>query len=141
MSGHYADFWQSTEDALVFAAKMLKLDLTPDKRKRLMEAYLELKAWPDVPLALKSLKEAGIRMAFLSNFTPRMLDAGIKSARLEGIFERLLSTDNIKTYKPDPRAYQMDRRVRAEARRNCVCCFRRLGCSRREIVWLPDFLG
>ncbi|MGH8719678.1 MAG: haloacid dehalogenase type II [Burkholderiales bacterium] len=107
LSGRYADFWQTTEDALVFAAKMLKLDLTPDKRKRLMEAYLELKAWPDVPLALKSLKEADIRMAFLSNFTPRMLDAGIKSARLEGIFEHLLSTDNVKTYKPDPRAYQM----------------------------------
>ena len=47
LSGRYADFWQTTEDALVFAAKMLKLDLTADKRKQLMEAYLELKAWPE----------------------------------------------------------------------------------------------
>jgi hypothetical protein len=40
LSGRYADSWQTTEDALVFAAKMLKLDLTLDKRKQLMEAYL-----------------------------------------------------------------------------------------------------
>ena len=33
LSGHYADFWQTTEDALVFSSEMLKLDLTPDKRK------------------------------------------------------------------------------------------------------------
>jgi 2-haloacid dehalogenase len=107
LSGRYADFWQTTEDALVFAANMLKLDLTPDKRQHLMEAYLELKAWPEVPLALQSLQRAGIRLAFLSNATPQILEAGIKNSRLEGIFEHVLSTDKIQTYKPDPRAYQM----------------------------------
>jgi 2-haloacid dehalogenase len=107
LSGRYADFWQITEDALVFAANMLKLDLTPDRRKQLMEAYLDLKAWPEVPLALQSLQTAGIRLAFLSNATPQILDAGIKNSRLEGIFEHVLSTDKIKTYKPDPRTYQM----------------------------------
>jgi 2-haloacid dehalogenase len=103
----YADFWQVTEDALRFAAQLLKLDLRQEQRQQLMEAYLELKAWPDVLPALRSLKEAGIRLAFLSNFTPRMLDAAIKSAGLEGLFEHILSTDQAQTYKPDPRAYQM----------------------------------
>ena len=107
LSGQYADFWQATEDSLVFAAELLKLDLTSDKRKLLMEAYLGLKAWPDVPLALKSLKSAGIRLAFLSNATPKILDSGIENSGLEGVFEHVLSTDRIKTYKPDPRAYQM----------------------------------
>jgi 2-haloacid dehalogenase len=106
-SQRYADFWKVTEDALVFAAKMLKLDLTPEKREQLMGAYLELKIWPDVLPALKSLNEAGIRLAFLSNFTPKMLDAAIESSGLEGMFEHTLSTDKVKTYKPDPRAYQM----------------------------------
>ena len=36
LSGQYADFWQTTEDSLVFAAELLKLDLTPDKRTKLM---------------------------------------------------------------------------------------------------------
>lgn len=107
LSGHYADFWQATEDALVFSGEMLKLDLTSDKRKQLMDAYLELKAWPDALPALQSLKSDGIRLAFLSNATSKILDAGIKNSGLDGVFEHVLSTDKIKSYKPDPRAYQM----------------------------------
>ncbi len=107
MSHHYADFWKVTEDALVFAAKTLPIELTPEKRARLMQAYLELKTWPDVVPALTSLREAGIRLAFLSKFTPTMLNAGIKNSHLHGMFEHILSTDRVKTYKPAPRAYQM----------------------------------
>ena len=107
LAGRYADFWQTTEDALVFAATLLQLELTPDKRAQLMQAYLGLTTWPDVPSALSSLQEAGIRLAFLSNMTAKMLEAGIKNAGLEGVFEHVLSTDQIRAYKPDPRAYQM----------------------------------
>ncbi len=45
---HYADFWQVTGEALLFATTKLKLRLYPDDRTRLMNAYLELKALPDV---------------------------------------------------------------------------------------------
>jgi 2-haloacid dehalogenase len=45
---HYADFWQVTEQALIFAANKLKLELGQDQRNKLMNAYLELKAWQDV---------------------------------------------------------------------------------------------
>jgi len=107
LAGHYADFWQTTEEALAFAAKTLKLDLPPEKRAQLMRAYLGLTAWPDVPAAVRSLQEAGVRLALLSNMTPRMLEVGIKNANLDGVFERVISTDRIQTYKPDPRAYRM----------------------------------
>jgi 2-haloacid dehalogenase len=107
LSGRYADFWQTTEDGLVFAAKLLQLELTPEKRAQLMQAYLELKTWPEVPSALRLLKEAGVRLAFLSNMTAKMLEAGIKNAGLEGVFEHVLSTDQIRAYKPEPRTYQM----------------------------------
>src|SRR5436190_9738136 len=42
VAGRYADFWQVTEDALVFAAKDLKVDLDSQRRAQLMNAYLEL---------------------------------------------------------------------------------------------------
>ncbi|MBL8529498.1 MAG: HAD-IA family hydrolase, partial [Burkholderiales bacterium] len=41
------------------------------------------------------------------NFTPKMLDAAVRSAGLEGVFEDHLSTDRVRSYKPDPRAYQL----------------------------------
>jgi len=106
-AGRYADFWQVTADALTFAAKKLGLDVSSQQREKLMNAYLDLKAWPDVAAALKSLKESGYRLAFVSNFTPKMLDSCIRSAGLEGMFEHVLSTDQAKTFKPDPRAYQL----------------------------------
>ena len=107
LAGHYADFWRATEDALVFSANTLKLDLPPEKRDQLMAEYLKLKVWPDVPSALQSLSNAGIRLALLSNATAAILEAGIKNSELNGVFEHVLSTDSLRVYKPDPRAYQM----------------------------------
>jgi 2-haloacid dehalogenase len=107
LSRRYSDFWQVTDDALVFAAKAVKVELTPENHASLMEAYLKLQCWPDVPAALSSLKKAGIRLAFLSNLTARMLDAGIRNSRLDGVFDHVLSTDLVNAFKPDPRAYQM----------------------------------
>lgn len=107
MSRRYTDFWQVTDDALVFAAKAVKVELTPEKRARLMDAYLKLRYWPEAPAALRSLRKAGLRLAFLSNMTARMLEAGIRNSQLEGVFDYVLSADRVKAYKPDPRAYRM----------------------------------
>jgi len=105
LSGRYADFWQVTQDALVFAARKLRLDLDSDKRAALMDTFLELVPWPDVVPALDSLAKSGLRLAFLSNFTARMLESNLERSGLSPRFDRVLSTDRAKTYKPDPRAY------------------------------------
>jgi 2-haloacid dehalogenase len=107
LSGRYADFWQVTQQALVVAATASEIDLTPDLRDRLMQTFLELKVWPDVAPALGALKASGLRMAFLANPTVEMLDAPMRNAGLEGLLEAPLSTDRVRAYKPDPRAYQM----------------------------------
>jgi 2-haloacid dehalogenase len=107
LSRRYADFWQVTQEALVVAAMASKLALTSDARDRLMQTFLELKAWPDVAPALRELKARGVRMAFLANPTVRMLQAPIGNSGLDGLLENPLSTDRVQAYKPDPRAYQM----------------------------------
>jgi 2-haloacid dehalogenase len=48
----YADFWQVTQDALEFAADKLHLKLRIAQRDELMNAYLQMQAWPDVLPAL-----------------------------------------------------------------------------------------
>ena len=96
-----------TEDALVFATNRLKLNMSSGNRAMLMNEWLKLKPWPDVVPALESMKGAGLRLACLSNFTRNMLAANIESAGLQELFEQYLSTDQRRTYKPDPRAYQL----------------------------------
>jgi 2-haloacid dehalogenase len=107
LTGNYATFWQVTGEALTYAAKLLAVDLTPEKRDRLMQAFLRLKAWPDVLPTLTTLKQAGVRMAFLSDFSADMLEANVRSAGLDGLFGEHLSTDRVGAFKPDPRAYRM----------------------------------
>jgi 2-haloacid dehalogenase len=103
----YIDFPRVTEQALTFACMSLKLELTKADSDRLMQSYHELKAWPDALPALRRLKASGLRMAFLSNFTVTMLDQAVRNSGLEGLFESHLSTDRVRAFKPDPRAYEM----------------------------------
>ena len=107
LGGRYVDFWQVTEESLIFAAKARGVNLSAAERDQLMQTWLSLKAWGDVAPALRQLRNAGIRMAFLSNLTETMLDAAVKNSGLEGYFEPHLSTDRVKAFKPDPRAYRM----------------------------------
>jgi 2-haloacid dehalogenase len=103
----YADFWRCTEDGLRHAASALRLDLTPVRRERLMRAHLELRPWPEAPAALRTLRAAGVRIGILPNFTPAMLAASISASKLRDVFDRVLSTHEVWTYKPDPRAYHL----------------------------------
>lgn len=103
----YADFRQVSEEALTFATKLLKLELSQEKKDRIMDSFYQIKAWPDVLPTLKKLNESGIRLALLSNFTSEMLYTATRNSGLDAYLEAPLSTDLVKAYKPDPRAYQM----------------------------------
>jgi 2-haloacid dehalogenase len=105
MMNRYEDFWQLTEDGLVYSARSLKLDLTHEKRARLIDGYLTLAAFPDVKGGLEELKRFGVRLAILSNGEPRMLAAAVKSAGIAHLLDALISVDEIKTFKPSPRVY------------------------------------
>jgi 2-haloacid dehalogenase len=142
MSGRYADSWQVTSDALVFGAKSLNPQLTPDWHARLMDAYLELRCWPDVPAALSSLKETGIRIAILSNLISKMLEAGIRNSGLDAMFDHVLSTDRVKVYKPDLRAYQMAVDAFALKREKILfAAFARWGAAGARSFGYPTFLS
>jgi 2-haloacid dehalogenase len=105
MQGQYVDFWQVTGDALDFTLDSLGI-ATPGLHGRLMELYLTLSAFPEVPQTLQALREAGFVTAILSNGTPSMLSAVVKGAGLEGLFDMVLSVDAVGVFKTDPRVYE-----------------------------------
>jgi len=107
LMGRHRDFWGLTEDGLVYAAKSLGLDLTPDKRRGLLDAYLTLAAFPDVKPGLQALRERGLRLAILSNGEPRMLEAAARSAGIIDLLDAILSVEEVKIFKPSPRVYQL----------------------------------
>lgn len=107
LNRNYADFRQVTEEALVFACKSAKVDLDASARAKLMEAAFRFKPWPNSVAALKSMRDAGIRLAYVSNLTPEILAKLSDAAGITELFERRLSTDLVRAFKPDPRAYEM----------------------------------
>ena len=106
-SGRYADFRSVTEDALLYAAKTQKLELSAADRRTLIDAYSRLEPWPDTRPALSAWKQAGIRLAPLSNYAPPMLDALLANAGLSELFDAHISTHPARSFKPDPRAYAL----------------------------------
>ncbi len=121
LSRQYVDFWQATADGLTFAGLKLGLSLSETQHRRLMNAYLQLNAWPDTVAALRQLKEMDLQLCLLSNMTPTMLSTNVKHAGLEPYFDAIISTDQASTYKPDPKAYQLG--------------VDRLGLGREEILF------
>ncbi len=103
----YKNFWEITVDALVNASKISGVSLSSREKDRLMAGYLSLDAWPDVVPALQQLRQQGLQLGFLSNMTAEMLTASMKHSKTDSFFDKVLSTDLVKTYKPDPKAYQI----------------------------------
>jgi len=103
----HEDFFKVTDDALVYTANLLKLELKPEARARLLDAYLNLKLWPDSRDALRQLRAAGIRIITIANFSPKMLHDNAAHAGIENLFDELLSTETNATYKPEPAAYAL----------------------------------
>jgi 2-haloacid dehalogenase len=106
VQNRHADFCQVTGDALDFAIETLGLQRA-NLRDRLMALYLALDAFPEVPDLLRRLKGADLRLAILSNGTPRMLDAVVSNAKLDGLFDVVLSIEEVGIYKPDRKVYQL----------------------------------
>jgi 2-haloacid dehalogenase len=106
-AGQYVDFRQVTEEALVFGARSIGVNLSAAERQRLVAAYSELDPWPDTRGTLTAFRAAGLRLAPLSNYSPSMLDPLLERAALGELFEARIATDAARTYKPDPRAYAL----------------------------------
>jgi 2-haloacid dehalogenase len=85
----------------------MNLELTPDNQRRLLDSYLHLSLWPDTVATLELLRRSGIPVIALSNFSPAMLRANAEHAHILDLVDALVSTDENRTYKPDPRAYQL----------------------------------
>lgn len=121
ITGHHEDFFKVTEDALVYTAEMMGLELTPEKREKLLNAYLTLELWPDAADGLRKLKASGVKIITIANFSERMLRTNADNAGITDLFDELLSTETNGTYKPDPKAYQLG--------------LDRLGLKKEEVVF------
>ena len=106
LMGKHVDFWQVTQDALDYAFATFGL-IDRALFQALMNAYLQLDCYPEVPAVLSQLKQAGMQTAILSNGSPAMLDAAVRHAGLQATLDAVLSIEAVGIFKPSPRVYQL----------------------------------
>ncbi|WP_119391916.1 haloacid dehalogenase type II [Taklimakanibacter lacteus] len=106
LMGVHADFWHVTGDALDYALAFHGID-DPGLKDELMVLYLKLDAYPDAKPALEAIKSRNLRTAILSNGSPSMLDAAVRSAGLDKLLDEVLSVEDVGIYKPSRRVYRL----------------------------------
>ena len=106
VAGRHCDFWQVTQDGLDWALEAADLH-DAALRERLLALYWELEAYPEVPAMLAALKSRGLATGILSNGSPEMLAAAVRSAGLDALLDATLSVESVGVFKPHDRVYDM----------------------------------
>lgn len=107
MAARYVPFTRLTEDALIYAAESLKLDLDAAARGLLMHEYTQLNAFDDVVPALKQLQDRDVTLGVLSNGDPGLLEEALHGAQIGEHFDLVLSADAVHAYKVAPSVYEL----------------------------------
>lgn len=107
LSNRHTDFWQVTQDGLDWALEAAGLANRPALRKRLLDLYWQLAAYPEVAAMLDTLKEAGLNTAILSNGSPDMLNGAVQSAGIGSLLDDVLSVETVGIFKPAPEVYDL----------------------------------
>ena len=107
MSGRYKPFWDVTRDALRHVCARLGLALDDARETRLMNQYASLSAFPENLEALRTLRAAGMPLGILTNGDRAMIDVSLRSAGMTGLFDHVLSSQQVESFKTLDRVYAL----------------------------------
>lgn len=106
LMGQHVDFWRITGDALDYAMAALEIE-DVILRADLMELYLSIPTYPEVPDVLTALNDRKIKTGVLSNGAPVMLTSAVNCAKISPMLDVVFSVEDVGVFKPDARVYQM----------------------------------
>jgi 2-haloacid dehalogenase len=106
MTGYYVEFPKLAKAALDAVAQRYAAHLPTATEDAILAGTRTAPVFPDVKPALGRLREAGHRLAVLTNSPLSSAEAVLKNAGIYDLFERVLSVDAIRKYKPCPEVYR-----------------------------------
>ena len=111
---NYQHFAICTKNGLDYTCEALGVSLSDDDKLSLMAKYKVLPTFDDVHASLPSLKEAGYHLYAFSNGRAEDVQGLLDNAGISSYFFDVISTDEIKSFKPNPAVYaHFLRRTRA----------------------------
>lgn len=103
----YSDFGTIGGAALEMVAERQGVELSDEDRNQIFGGMKELPPHPEVAENLERLRDAGMRLATLTNSAPQVAQAQMETSGLRDYFEQTLSADAVQRLKPAPEPYRM----------------------------------
>ncbi len=103
----YSDFGKIGAAALEMTAERQGVTLSDEDKRQILGGMRGLPPHPEVAESLSRLRDAGLRLATLTNSTQQVAEAQMENSGLRGYFEHLLSADAVRRLKPAPAPYRM----------------------------------
>ena len=107
LTGRYVDFPTAQRAALQMLARRTGTELGEEDAERILGGMRRLPAHPDVPGALRRLRDAGVRRFALTNSPLDVARAQVEHAGIAELFDDVLSADEVRQLKPGPRPYEL----------------------------------
>lgn len=116
LTDSYEDFGVQADTGLEITARRYKVSMLGEEKNLILGTLRKLRPFPDVGESLRRLRDAGLRLATLTNSTAQTAEAQLAHAGLREYFEQVISTDEIRCFKPAPEVYHLAaRRMGVEA--------------------------
>lgn len=103
----YSDFGAIGGAALQMTAERQGVELSDEDRDSILTTVPKLPPHPEVEESLARLRDAGIRLAALTNSTQQVAESQMENSGLGVYFEQILSADTVQRLKPAPEPYRM----------------------------------
>ena len=107
ITNSYEDFGVQMDTALEITARRYKVSMLGEEKNLILGTLRKLRAFPDVLQNVQRLRAAGLRLAILTNSSLPAAEAQLAFAGLRDHFEQVISTDEIRCFKPAPEVYQL----------------------------------
>jgi 2-haloacid dehalogenase len=107
VTGSYHDFSVLARAALRMTAARRQLELEAAAESAILGGLRQLPPHPDVVEGLEHLRDAGLRLAALTNGTLSAAQTQLEHAGLARYFTEILSADEVKRLKPAPEPYRL----------------------------------
>jgi 2-haloacid dehalogenase len=105
IAGPYTDFGSIARACLEMTAQARGLMLQAAERDGILRGLVSLPAHDDVRASLERLRAAGFRLVTLTNSSPTAVEQQLANAGIREFFERALSVDAVRKFKPAAEVY------------------------------------
>ncbi len=107
LTNAYEDFGVQADTGLEMTARHYKVSLLGEEKNLILNTLRKLRPYSEVPQSLQRLRDAGLRLAILTNSTLPAAQTQLTNAGLQDHFEQVISTDEIHCFKPSPEVYHL----------------------------------